>query len=86
MVKKYRRKPIVIEAIQWTGDNTNEVLGFGKGKIKYRRFIDEELYVKTLEGELRASKGDYIIKGVRGEFYPCKPDIFEKIYEEVKEN
>ena len=85
MVKKYCRKPIILEAIQWTGDNTGEVLKFGQGKIKYRKFLEEELYIKTLEGELRANKGDYIIKGVKGEFYPCKPDVFEKIYEEVKE-
>ena len=95
MIKKYCRKPIVVEAIQWTGNNTDEVLEFGRGKIKHRQYkyspngkdilYGEELYVETLEGELRANKGDYIIKGVRGEFYPCKPDIFEKIYEELEE-
>jgi len=95
MIKKYRRKPVILEAIQWTGDNTDEVLDFGQGKIKCKQYkycpngkdiiYDKELYIETLEGKLRASKGDYIIKGVKGEFYPCKPDVFEKIYEEIKE-
>ena len=95
MVKKYRRKPIILEAVRWTEDNTDEVLDFGQGKIKYKRYkycpngrdivYGEELHIETLEGTLIASKGDYIIKEIRGEFYPCKPDVFEKIYEEVRE-
>ena len=62
-VKKYRKKPVVIEAYQ----------------------TDEVMYIETLEGVLKADIGDYIITGVRGEQYPCKPDIFEATYEEVEE-
>lgn len=62
-IKKYRKKPVVIEAYQ----------------------TDEVIYIETLEGVLKADIGDYIITGVRGEQYPCKPDIFEATYEEVEE-
>lgn len=60
-VKKYRKKPIVIEAYQ----------------------TEEELQIETLEGTMKASQGDYVITGVNGEIYPCKPDIFEKTYEDA---
>lgn len=88
---KYRKKPVVVETIKWTGGNLDEVKEFvGESLIydfndaaweegKGAPFID--LKIKTLEGEMSASYGDYIIKGVNGEFYPCKPDIFEKTYE-----
>ena len=75
---QYRKKPIVIEAVQWDG-NTEPMLDFCKG-IEFR---DGELYIQTLEGQMHASKGDFIIKGVQGEFYPCKPDIFNLTYEKV---
>ena len=75
---QYRKKPVVVEAIQWDG-NTEPMLDF----CKSAQFIDGELYIQTLEGQMHASKGDFIIKGVQGEFYPCKPDIFEKTYEEI---
>ncbi len=74
----YRKKPVVIEAIQWDGE-TEFMLDFCKGA----EFRDGELYIRTLEGQMHASIGDFIIKGVQEEFYPCKPDIFEKTYEEV---
>ena len=77
---KYRKKPIIVEAIQYTGDNLLEVMKFcGEGKTLF----DYCLYIVTLEGNMRANKGDYIIKGVHGEFYPCKPDIFKETYETV---
>lgn len=82
MIKKYRKKPVVIEAIQWRGNNFAEVFAFCKDAI-----IDDvygDVLIKTLEGVHEAIVGDYIIKGVNGEFYPCKPDIFEKTYEEVE--
>ena len=85
---KYRKKPVVIEAIQWVGNNYAEIREFcgkhpqGHGHCWYS--VDNKNYVGTLEGEMEASKGDYIIKGVNGEFYPCKPDIFEKTYELVE--
>lgn len=80
---KYRKKPVVIEAVQWTGDNYNEICTF---MGKYPSYIDsnrKDLLIETLEGDYIASEGDFIIKGVQGEFYPCKPDIFETTYEEV---
>lgn len=79
MVKKYKTKPCEIEAVQWTGDNEQEIQIFTKGG-SYITFLDEELRIRTLEGDMRADLGDYIIKGLKGEFYPCKPDIFEKKY------
>ena len=81
MIKKYRKKPVVIEAIQWTGDNTFDVFEF----VGYDCLVNCRLVIHTLEGKHYASVGDYIIKGVQGQFYPCKPDIFEQTYEEVQE-
>jgi hypothetical protein len=77
---KYRKKPVVIEAIQFdgTGDSFDEIDKFTNGKMYVH---DNIVYIKTLEGDMIASIGDYIIKGVNGEFYPCKPDIFKKTYE-----
>lgn len=83
MNKKYRKKPVVIEAIQWTGKNLSEIDNFMGGTIGNKGTI---LVINTLEGDMEASIGDYIIKGVSGEFYPCKPDIFDKTYEEVTGN
>lgn len=78
MPTKYRKKPVVIEAVLWTGDNEQEIYDFVKSKYYTK---SGTLFIETLEGDLAASVGDYIIKGVNGEFYPCKPDIFEKTYE-----
>ena len=79
---KYRKKPVVIEAIQWNGRNEVEVSNFIGGNLEMG---DESLFIQTLEGKMEASVGDFIIKGVKGEFYPCKPDVFEKTYEKVEE-
>jgi len=88
MIKKYRKKPVVIEAIQWTGDNSVTVAKFLKDATRRFHFDLEENFegieIYTLEGVMTANLYDYIIKGVHGEFYPCKPDIFEKTYEEVE--
>lgn len=87
---KYRKKPVVIEAVQWNGHNFADICKFmncvpdvcakelcnGKPSI---------ILIQTLEGVMEASVYDYIIKGVNGEFYPCKPDIFAKTYELVEE-
>lgn len=95
MTKKYRKKPVVIEAVQWNGDNELELKEFvGENLIIdliREPLITEngiipkwvELKIKTLEGTMDVSNGDYVIKGIKGEFYPCKPDIFESSYEEV---
>ena len=82
--KVYRKKPVVIEAIQWTGCNFVDVERF-VGEFSQQSEFTGDLLIKTLEGIMRASAGDYIIKGVKGEFYPCKPDIFEQTYEEVQD-
>ena len=93
---KYRKKPVIIEAIQWNENNLKEVMEFIGSEFKYEK--DTSYYTNkfnygpalglrlcTLEGEMKVSKGDYIIKGIKGEFYPCKPDIFEETYEGVEE-
>lgn len=82
MPQKYKKKPVVIEAHQWTGDNFEEIDEHTGGKAF---FLRGELVVHTLEGVMTASIGDYIVKGVCGEFYPCKANIFELTYEQVDE-
>ena len=82
MSMKYRKKPVVIEAMQWDGKDLLELSGFvGDAML----IVPGAVMIRTLEGDLRVSRGDYIIKGVQGEFYPCKPDIFEKTYEVCEE-
>ncbi len=85
MIKKYRKKPVVIEAVQWTGENSTEVRDF-MGLISLSITVFDTFKIHTLEGEMNAEKGDWIIKGVKGEFYPCKPDIFELTYGEVNQD
>ena len=90
---KFRKKPVVIEAFKWTGDQeqTEDPLWIIEAiKNKSVFFVnvgseDVELCIATLEGVMTAKRGDYIIQGVKGEIYPCKPDIFEMSYEEVQE-
>ena len=80
----YRKKPVVIEAIEFkdTPDNIAELSEFMQKEIVISYEGEHPvLKIATLEGIMAANKGDYIIKGVNGEFYPCKPDIFEKTYE-----
>ena len=87
MVKDYMKKQIVVQAMVWTGGNAEELEDFiGHVCIGQDFYFDEDrnLFITTLEGDHRADIGDYIIKGVKGEFYPCKPDIFEMSYEEVE--
>ena len=87
---KYRKKTVVIEAVQWTGDNFEEIQKMLINADENRVIMphpnedDDSLLIVTLEGEMRADKGDYIIKGVQGEFYPCKPEIFGQTYEKVE--
>ena len=79
---KYRKKPVVIEAVQWGGSNIADICKF-TGKDVSHLMLSGVLHIETLEGVKIASEGDYIIKGVQGEVYPCKPDIFEQTYELV---
>ena len=79
---KYRKKPVVIEAIRFIGSNYEEIREFiGQNTL----CSDLSIVISTLEGDMVAQKGDYIIKGVQGEFYPCKPDIFAETYEKTEE-
>ena len=82
---KYVKKPVVIDAIQWTGANTQEIYDFCNSGCRDCHVIGDNLMIKTLEGTMTASAGDYIIRGVRGEHYPCKPDIFAATYQAVEE-
>ena len=93
---KFRIKPVVIDAVQWTGENKQEISTFCGS---HHRFMPGggSLGILTLEGDMTASEGDYIIhegdmtasegdyiiQGIKGEFYPCKPDIFEMTYEKT---
>jgi hypothetical protein len=98
-VKKYQKRPIIVEAIQLSLENWKDICEFipgnylisavsvnkdGKYSYDCMKFEKIGCIIKTLEGNMLAVEGDYIIKGINGEYYPCKPDIFEKTYTEVK--
>lgn len=88
-MNKFTKKPVTIEAVQWTGNNKMEIEAFTNGNHFWFQGCDEnppKLGIRTLEGKLLADIGDWIIRGVKGEFYPCKPDIFEATYDVAKED
>lgn len=78
---KFKKKPVVIDAIRWTGDNLQEVLDFTKEGNVGAVPGTKELLIDTLEGMMTCPVGHWIIKGVKNEFYPCDPQIFEMSYE-----
>lgn len=88
MSLKAKKKPVIVEYVQWTGNNVNEIISFC-GPTAHDIYqinlanmpVEYSLIIKTLEGNKRVYPGDYIIKGICGDFYPCKPDIFKQIYE-----
>lgn len=87
---RFRKLPVEIEAVQFTGENWNELTTFfgtksGDRSGVWQSHVDT-LRIKTLEGIMVASKGDWIIRGIAGECYPCKPDIFAKTYEAIVES
>jgi hypothetical protein len=94
MVRQFRKKPIVIEARQLNGNTFHDVRRWINESGKTGEWcwdpdddhfiVERYLNIDTLEGYMKAQDGDWIIKGIKGEFYPCKPDIFEATYEEVK--
>lgn len=84
MTNNFRKKPVVIEARRYNGKNGIELLCWAGGTELEEGFFGHGIKIKTLEGTMTANKGDWIIKGVKGEFYPCKPDIFEATYEAVE--
>ena len=93
VISQYRKKPVVVEAARFTNLNAPDIVRWiGENKAKMNLENDEawklgkappifSVTICTLEGDMKAMPGDYIIKGVQGEFYPCKPDIFAKTYE-----
>ncbi len=84
---KYRNKPVIIEAIQYVVSNVYDILDFVGDKLIMETDSDStgcisiKIAIKTLEGEMLVSPGDYVIKGFLNEFYPCKPEIFNQTYE-----
>lgn len=89
-MKQYRKKPVTIEAIQFDGLNPTEIKDFVGENCEVEIYDNEvtppvaRIVIHTLEGDMEVSKGDYVIKGVKGEFYPCKPDIFQQTYESAE--
>jgi hypothetical protein len=79
-VKSYRKKPVVIQAIQSTFENLGDVMAFVGVHVVDQ--VDGQIFIETKEGRMHISDGDYVIRGVKGEFYPCKPDIFAASYDE----
>lgn len=91
-MSRFRKKPVIIDAVQWQGRKSWPdllpliVTKFDKDVFGlYTGDAEQELAINTLEGRMTVSVGDWIIKGVKGEFYPCKPDIFEATYESLEE-
>jgi len=90
---KYRKKPVVIEAVQWNGKNHEDIRRFYEDEKTERWLASDHVdgrpvcfYIKTREGKMNLRPWDYLIKGIQNEFYPCKPDIFEATYEKVEES
>ena len=87
---QYRKKPVTIDAVRFNGLNPTEIKDFVGENCEVEIYDNEvtppvaRIIIHTLEGDMEVSKGDYVIKGVKGEFYPCKPDIFEQTYESVE--
>ena len=85
MIQKARKKPVEIEFMQFTDvESAHEILEWSKGQAEFKVSYNVSvgyMYINTMEGKMTADLNDYIIKGVHGEFYPCKPDIFHKTYE-----
>jgi hypothetical protein len=90
---KYRKLPVEVDAFKWTADyeQTDDpiwiVEAIREGKVRFNPATsasEVQMVIETLEGNMIANVGDYVIRGTKGEIYPCKPDIFESIYEEVK--
>lgn len=84
---RYKKKPVVIDAIQWDGSEDGAINIASQeefeGMLDFKSGGFDGFYIKTLEGLMQVSKDDYVIRGVKGEFYPCKPDIFELTYDKI---
>lgn len=82
--RKYRKKPVIIEAMRFDGSHESAFSIQNWGGKSAIDVAEHGLYIRTLEGRMHVSCGDYVIRGVQGEFYPCKPDIFEATYEALE--
>jgi len=80
---KYRKKPVIVEARILTEDNMDDLAKWSNGIIRINEAFETWIDIYTIEGIMKARIGDYIIQGIKGEFYPCKADIFEATYEEL---
>ena len=80
---KFRKRPVIIEALQFDGANGWDICDWAPGMVVYAPQPEPHLLIQTLEGSMTGNPGDWIIRGVAGEYYPCKPDIFEHTYEPV---
>jgi len=83
MINNYRKRPVVIQAIQNRLENSKEVMAFIIDNNALYKIEEGDIYITTLEGNMKVSENDYIIRGVEGELYPCRSDIFEKTYESI---
>ena len=84
MIKKYRKIPVEVDVLQYTGDNIKQCLAFCiRARLQDSHKLLPNLIINTLQGDMLCNINDYIIKGVLGEFYPCKPEAFKKTYQEV---
>lgn len=79
---KARKKPVVVEVMSTANHTLSEILAFCESKAFINKY-DQEMYIETLEGRMKVGRNNFIIKGVQGEFYSCKPDIFEQTYEVI---
>lgn len=86
MVNKYVKRPVIIEAIEFDGtqESKKEIMDWSEGNVGKSAFT-HELFVQTLEGFLKIQNGDFVIKGIKGEFYPCKPDFFHATYDRIED-
>lgn len=85
-MRQFRKKPVVIEAVRFDGSNGHEILQWTDGDkptVRSQIVGEQKLEIHTLEGTMTADVGDWVIRGVKGEFYPCKPDIFAVTYDPV---
>ncbi len=95
IIKKFRKKPVVVEAVKVTKKNMWDVMNWivnntpdesPRSAYVDKSIFEPRLIIQTLEGSMEANIGEYVIKGVKGEFYPCKADVFDMTYTEVKNN
>ena len=85
MSTRLRKKPVEIVGLKWTGDNVKECANFLGNSFMAHNDTDSKILILTLEGHMSANKGDWLLRDVNGEHYPCKPDILDKTYDILEE-